>query len=183
MPKPDGNKEDFGITVLDEPALNHTDPSVLEMKYLQTKDTGKRVQIDVRSIENAEKNPKDVQNWIKNVNELHKNRPPATIQYSKVMPDIDKLMEEWPPAIENLLKDIPFPGPDIDMSPDDYAKAVLAMLDIPVHKGADNKGIIEGLHVMFTLFSTFKENQHFQKQQQQQVNQERDGDQDFMSMG
>lgn len=37
------------------------------------------------------------------------------------------------------------------------------MLDIPVHAGKGNKGLIEAMHVMFTLFSDFKENQHFQQ--------------------
>lgn len=34
MPKPDGQKEDLGINVLDEPALNHEDKTVLELKYV-----------------------------------------------------------------------------------------------------------------------------------------------------
>ena len=34
MPKPDGTKEDLGITMLDEPALNHEDKTVLELKYV-----------------------------------------------------------------------------------------------------------------------------------------------------
>jgi intraflagellar transport protein 46 len=34
MSKPDGTKEDLGITMLDEPALNHEDKTVLEMKYI-----------------------------------------------------------------------------------------------------------------------------------------------------
>lgn len=181
MPKPDGQKEDFGIAVLDE-TCNNTDPSVLEMKYIQLKKTIKKVEMSVRSIENAEKNPKDIQNWIKNVEELHKNRPPATVQYSKIMPDFDNLMDEWPPAIEAVLREIEFPGPEIDLSVEDYAKTVATMLDIPIHKTPSNKGIIEAMHVMFTLYSDFKENQHFQKQQQQQVKDERDGDQDFMAI-
>lgn len=182
MSKPDGVKEDFGITVLDE-TCNNSDPSVLEMKYIQTKKTIKKVEMSVRSIENAEKNTKDVQNWINNVEELHKNRPPATVQYSKIMPDFDKLMEEWPPAIEHALKETEFPGPEIDLSTEDYAKTVATMLDIPIHKTAQNKGVIEAMHVMFTLYSDFKENQHFQKQQEQEVNGERDGTQDFMPVG
>ncbi len=32
MPKPDGNKADLGITVLDEPALNHEDKTALDLK-------------------------------------------------------------------------------------------------------------------------------------------------------
>jgi intraflagellar transport protein 46 len=180
MAQPDGSKEDLGITVLDEPALNHTDPSVLEMKYIQYKQTGKKVEISIRSIDNAEKNSKDIQNWIKNVSELHVSRPPPTVQYTKVMPDFDKLMEEWPPGVESILRDFPFPGPEIELSSEDYARTILTMLDIPVHSIPENKGIIEALHVMFTLYSTFKENQHFQKQQQQEVVNERDEDRDFM---
>jgi len=34
MPKPDGNKEDLGITVLDEPALNSEDKTVIELRYI-----------------------------------------------------------------------------------------------------------------------------------------------------
>jgi intraflagellar transport protein 46 len=34
MPKPDGTKEDLGIVVLDEPALNNEDKTVLELKYV-----------------------------------------------------------------------------------------------------------------------------------------------------
>lgn len=85
MPKPNGKEEDLGITVIGEPALNQTDSTVLEMKYIQN---GKSIvvqptEISVKSIENAEKNVKEVNNWIKNVSELHKGRPPATVNYTK----------------------------------------------------------------------------------------------------
>lgn len=34
MPKPDGVKEDIGITILDEPALNPEDKTVIELRYI-----------------------------------------------------------------------------------------------------------------------------------------------------
>ena len=34
MPKPDGTKEDLGIAVLDEPALNPEDKTVIELRYI-----------------------------------------------------------------------------------------------------------------------------------------------------
>lgn len=37
MPKHDGNKEDLGITVLDEPALNPEDKKKIEMMYITIK--------------------------------------------------------------------------------------------------------------------------------------------------
>jgi intraflagellar transport protein 46 len=45
----------------------------------------------------------------------------------------------------------------------DYAKIICAMSDIPVHKLQNNKAVIESLHVLFTLFSEFRSNQHFQQ--------------------
>lgn len=85
MPKPDNKEEDLGITVLDEPALNCSDNMILEMKYIQLKKTVaiQPTEMTVKSIENAEKNQKEVMNWIKNVSELHKGRPPATVNYTK----------------------------------------------------------------------------------------------------
>lgn len=77
------------------------------------------------------------------------------------MPDFDLLMAELNPEVEQALKDIQFPSGDIDMHPNDYARVVLTMLDVPVHKLANNKSIIESLHVLFTLFSEFRQNQHF----------------------
>mmetsp|Transcript_14085 Transcript_14085/g.23925 ORF Transcript_14085/g.23925 Transcript_14085/m.23925 type:complete len:80 (+) Transcript_14085:880-1119(+) len=77
------------------------------------------------------------------------------------MPDFDMLMSELNPEMEQILKDLRFPGSHIDMHPSDYSRVVLAMLDIPVHKLSNNKSLIESLHVFFTLFSEFRQNQHF----------------------
>lgn len=56
----------------------------------------------------------------------------------------------------------------------DYARLVLAMTDIPVHKSSSNKSVIESLHVLFTLFVEFRNNQHFK--QFQNTNQQDGGD-------
>ena len=67
MPKPDGSKEDLGITVLDEPALNHEDKTVLELKYVQSKNVVRAAPMDIDSIENADKKPKEISRWINSV--------------------------------------------------------------------------------------------------------------------
>jgi len=87
--------------------------------------------VTVTSIDNAEKNPKEIMSWIKNVTDLHKGRPPATVNYTKKMPDFDLLMEEWPIGMEKALKEIEFPTPDIAMSTQEYASVMLALLGIP----------------------------------------------------
>jgi intraflagellar transport protein 46 len=51
------------------------------------------------------------------------------------------------------------------MHPGDYARLVCSMMDIPCHKLANNKSVVESLHIMFTLFSEFRSNQHFQQNQ------------------
>ena len=77
------------------------------------------------------------------------------------MPDFDNLMQEWHPEMEQALRDTPFPGPEIDMHPADYSRLICSMMDIPSHKLSNNKSVIESLHVLFTLFSEFRQNQHF----------------------
>ena len=165
MSKPDGTKEDLGITQLDEPALNCEDKTVLELKYVQSKNVVRAAPVTVDSIENADKKPKEISRWINSVQDLHKTRPPPTVNYTKQMPDFDEqLMAVMSPELEQALIDLPFPGGDIDMHPSDYARIVLTMLDIPVHKLANQKSLIESLHVLFTLFSEFRQNQHFKQQ-------------------
>lgn len=39
------------------------------------------------------------------------------------------------------------------------------IVDIPVFKEGDN-GVIEGLHVLSSLYSAFKENEHFRREVQ-----------------
>jgi intraflagellar transport protein 46 len=67
MAKPDGAKEDLGITVLDEPSLNHEDKTVLEMKYIQEKNVVRPTLMNVDSIEAADKKPKEISRWINSV--------------------------------------------------------------------------------------------------------------------
>ena len=164
MPKPDGQKEDLGISVLDEPCLNHEDKTVLELKYVQSKNVARAAPMTVDSIDTADKKPREVSRWISSVQDLHKTRPPPTVNYTKNMPDIESLMQEWPPEMEQAFKSTSFPGPEIDMHVADYAKIICAMSDIPVHKLQNEKPVVESLHVLFTLFSEFRSNQHFQQQ-------------------
>ncbi len=92
MSKPDGTNETLGITVLDEPALNPEDKTVLEMRYIQETNVVRPALMNVESIEHADKKPKDIARWINSVQDLHKTRPPPTVNYTKQMPDIDNLM-------------------------------------------------------------------------------------------
>ncbi len=70
------------------------------------------------------------------------------------MPDIDNLMQEWPADFEELLNRVGLPTADIDCTLDQYVEMRCAILDIPIYQSK-----IQALHVLFTLFSEFKNSQ------------------------
>lgn len=53
--------------MLDEPALVNEDKTVLELKYVQSKNVTRSVVINVDAIENADKKPKEITRWISSV--------------------------------------------------------------------------------------------------------------------
>lgn len=65
-------------------------------------------------------------------------------------------MQEWPAEFEELLNQVGLPTADLDVELSQYVDVVCGILDIPVHNNR-----IHALHVLFTLFSEFKNSQHF----------------------
>ena len=155
VPRPDGQINDLGLKLLDEPASVQSDPTVLDlqMRAISKRQHGEAA---VRSIENAAKNGKAVQKWIDSIVDLHRSKPLPQVNYTKNMPEIEALMQVWPEEFEELLKEIQLPGTDMDMSLTEYVKLICTIMDIPVYGN-----VVESLHVLFTLFSEFKSNQHF----------------------
>jgi hypothetical protein len=45
--------------------------------------------------------------------DIHKAKPAATVSYAKPMPDIEALMQEWPPEVEAFLKSMRMPTGDV----------------------------------------------------------------------
>lgn len=154
--RPDGQTDTLGLTVLDEPCAKQSDPTVLDLQLraISKQTTSKAMQ--VRSIENASKQPKLINNWVESISELHRSKPPPTVHYTKTMPEIDTLMQEWPPEFEDLLNKIGVPTADMDCTLDQYVEMICAILDIPIYQSK-----IQALHVLFTLFSEFKNSQYF----------------------
>ncbi|XP_039279162.1 uncharacterized protein LOC111061390 [Nilaparvata lugens] len=113
--RPDGvGGDDVGLRVLDEPCANQSEPAVL---YLQlragTKQTSAKPVV-VKKVEDAEKNPKAIDRWIRDISELHKSKPAPNVHYTKPMPDVDNLMQEWPADFEERLNQIGLPIGDLD---------------------------------------------------------------------
>ncbi len=71
MPRPDQELEQLGLFQLDEPALNQSKKAKLDLmmnEFMKKKKTGKNQ--TVHSIENAQRNPKEILGWINDVAEI-----------------------------------------------------------------------------------------------------------------
>uniref|UniRef100_A0A3B4BSQ3 Intraflagellar transport protein 46 homolog n=1 Tax=Pygocentrus nattereri TaxID=42514 RepID=A0A3B4BSQ3_PYGNA len=154
VPRPDGKADGLGLLVLDEPCAKQSDPTVLSLWLSENSKQHNVAEVKVKSIENPQKNPKAIDNWIESISELHRSKPPATVHYNRPMPDIDTLMQEWPPEFEELLGKVNLPTADINCGLAEYIDIICGILDIPVYKNR-----IQSLHVLFTLYSEFKNSQ------------------------
>ncbi|NXX19064.1 IFT46 protein, partial [Podargus strigoides] len=157
VPRPDGKPDNLGLLVLDEPSTKQSDPTVLSLWLTEnSKQHNITQQIKVKSLENAEKNPKAIENWIESISELHRCKPPATVHYTRSMPDIETLMQEWSPEFEELLGKVGLPTAEVSCDLAEYIDMICAILDIPVYKSR-----IQPLYILFSLYSEFKNSQHF----------------------
>jgi intraflagellar transport protein 46 len=156
VPRPDGKESSLGLTKVDEPCLNPSDPTVLDLQLRSISKHSKVEPMEVRAIDNAERNPKEIANWITRIADLHRMKPPPNVQYGKKMPDIEKLMQVWPTEFEDYLTSNPLPIAECDLPLQDFVKVIAVLLDVPVHSD-----YTDTLHVIFTLYSEFKNNPHF----------------------
>jgi len=154
--RPDGKSENLGLQIIDEPSAKQSDPTVLDLQLRSISKQTSAKQMIVRSIDEPDKNPKAIDNWITSITELHRQKPPQNVHYTKTMPDIETLMQEWSPEIEEMLKTTNLPSADLDCDLNEYIDIICSMLDIPVYTNR-----IQSLHVLFTLYSEFKNSQHF----------------------
>lgn len=156
IPRVDGKESGLGLLVLDEPCAAQSDPTVLDLQLRSISKTAATKAIAVKSVENVPQNIKVIDSWISSITTLHRDKPPQTVNYTKELPNLEALMQEWPSDFEELLREAQLPGATLDVPLSDYASVVCALLDIPVHKSK-----IESLHLLFSLYLEFKNSQHF----------------------
>ena len=60
---------------MDEPSASQSDPTVLELQMRAITKKHNLEPMMVRSIDNASKNPKEIQRWIDSIDELHRTKP------------------------------------------------------------------------------------------------------------
>uniref|UniRef100_A0A7S3JRL4 Intraflagellar transport protein 46 homolog n=1 Tax=Aureoumbra lagunensis TaxID=44058 RepID=A0A7S3JRL4_9STRA len=162
VPRPDGELDNLGLICLDEPAAAQSDATVLELQ-LRAVSKKQHGDVAVRSIEDAQKNPIEIDRWIHSIAELHRSKPQAQVNFRKPMPDIETLMQEWSPEIEDVLQNLDLMKntnlADIDATLPEFIRTACALIDIPVY---DN--LVESLHILFSLYLEFVENPHFSAQ-------------------
>ncbi|KAG4090331.1 hypothetical protein H8356DRAFT_1352538 [Neocallimastix lanati (nom. inval.)] len=174
IPRCDNKIDTLGLTCIDEPSGKQSDPSVLDLHLRAITKSTVDTELKVRSLnsEDIKEDPKLIDTWTSNIDELHESKPRPNVIYTRRMPDIEDLMQVWPSEIEDELNNIELPSADLDLPLIDYIHLLLVLLDIPI--SSDNSKVnelnretenlrstIESLHVMFTLYSEFKNSQHF----------------------
>jgi intraflagellar transport protein 46 len=73
----------LGLSCLDEPAAKQSDPTVLDLTLRAVVKQTSAKAVSVKTIDEAEKNTKAVEKWIKDISDLHRSKPPPTVHYSK----------------------------------------------------------------------------------------------------
>lgn len=157
VPRPDDEFEPLGLTVLDEPTIGCSNPQVLRMELRERFGvTTNEADGYIGKIADLENNQKELDSWLESIEEIYRNRPPPTIAYSSAMPDLEDLAQEWPQVFDEVLQSVPLPSADLDLTIEEYSKIICSILDIPVRGN-----IVESLHVLFSLYSMFEDNQFF----------------------
>lgn len=159
IPRPDGEIDEAGLVVLDEPSITQSNRQILKMELREQYGvSGPTGQGDayIGSIEESANSTKELAAWLESIEEIHRQRPPPAVIYSSKMPEFESLMEPWPDRFEEVLKALVPPPSELDVSFDDYVRIICAVLEIPVRGN-----IVESLHHLFALYSEFEGNQHF----------------------
>lgn len=156
IPRPDSVDQGLGLLVLDEPCAAQSDSTVLDLHLRTIAKTTSSKPAKLNQIKDAEQDTKAIDNWIRSIGEVHRDKQPQTVHYTAPMPDLESLMQEWPTEMEALLDKVQLPTGDLDVSLKEMTDIACALLDIPV-----NKSRVESLHLLFSLFAEFKHSQHF----------------------
>lgn len=161
VPRPDDKDDSLGLLVLDEPSVKQSEPTVLALWLSEESKQHEAPEMKkVTSVASPQSNPRLVDGWVESISALHRSKPPASVQYSRAMPDIDSLMQEWPAELEELLGRLQLPPARLSCSTARYADIICSLLDIPVHGS-----LIQSLHLLFSLYLEFRDSQHFTRRE------------------
>ncbi|XP_006616677.1 intraflagellar transport protein 46 homolog [Apis dorsata] len=149
IPRPDGIEDKIGLIVLDEPCTNQSDPAVLHLQLRShLRSAGVARQTVIKRIEDAEKNGKSIEKWIEDIDQLHRSKHPPAVHLTKPMPEIDSLLQQWPPEVEEKLNEAELDFTELDCELPELVDIVCNLLDIP----SEEDSRLESLHTLFMLY-------------------------------
>ncbi len=144
---PDG----IGIKVLREPIQSkQSNAAVIELQLRNRSKKKRSAYASVRSIENASKNTREVEQWIQSVEEINDTKPAPEIRYQNSMPSCEDLMMPLPREMADAIEkgDVVVPTPDMELSLEEYIAVLCCLLGIPVYKGR----LVESTHALFSMY-------------------------------
>ena len=77
--RPDGERDELGLKLVDEPGGVQSDATVLELQ-LRAVSKKRHGEAAVAAIEGAHRAPQQIQRWIDSIEDLHRAKPPPTTQ-------------------------------------------------------------------------------------------------------
>lgn len=80
---PEVPEQGVGINYLDEPSSFQSDPSVLDLRLRALAKQSSSRSVMVKKIDNVAKNSKIIENWIKDISDLHRSKPSPSVHYLK----------------------------------------------------------------------------------------------------
>lgn len=157
VPRPDSKPDNLGLVTLDEPSDKQTNATVVKnhLRSILRVAMGPPV---VDQVPDAHNRPQVLDKWVADVKGQRKLQ--TNVNYSKPMPDITALMQEWPEEFEQLLNhNVQLPPPNIDLDMLQYVKLLCTLVDIPTHSN-----LVESLHLLFSTYLDLRVNQGLQHQ-------------------
>eukprot|EP00249_Psilotum_nudum_P007869 c20883_g1_i1 orf=129-824(+) len=89
-------------------------------------------QIEGSTIDSQEKNQKKIDEWIEKLKDRERVKPSSLVVYSKPMPNVHKLMKEWPKDVEKVLQEADQLSTKSDMDLEPFVDLCCSILGIPV---------------------------------------------------
>lgn len=143
----------LALDVLDEPCGEQSEPALLHMKLRSTSTNNPQTAGPPPAVA---KSSKDIEKWIAEVQALHANQPYPTVVHNRPTPDIDSLMVEWPPQMEQTLNTVGFPSAQLDCSLTFYIELMCGLFDIPMPPTKTHVDYLLALNTLFNLYLAIK---------------------------
>jgi len=164
IPRPDNIQDYLGKVVIDEPALQQSDPALLQLHLRSTTKTTFRDNLIVKKVSPHDEPSfrEELDRWIRDLRDVYRSAPKAVgFRPRHKMPSTDQLMQVWSGQLEKSLEEdssgIRFLSENIHLNIYEYAKLLCVLLGIPVRSNS----IIDSLFMAMSTLIMLEDNEYF----------------------